>query len=133
MRISIISFLDDPYGFTLDAGRGCTAFGWLSKQIGEEATVYLFMTLVYHQIALIRGGYASTTIDVGNEWARSPNINHIGVWSEFPHGRDFWRDLDSYFPASTPFSDSFKERLLNRIYLPAPPWANDVFNDVPFR
>lgn len=118
MRISITSFLDDPYGFTLAAGRGRTAFEWLSKQIGEEATVHLFMSLVYYQIDLLRRDYARTTISVGNEWAESANINHIGVWSEFPHGRDFWRRLDSYFPSSTPFSASLKEEILNKIYLP---------------
>lgn len=118
MRISLSHFLNDPYGYTLRTGYGRTAFDWLSKQIGEEATVYLFMSLVYRQIDLIRKDYANTTINVGNEWAQSNNINHIGVWSEFPHGREFWRDLDAYFPSTTPFSDSFKERLLNRIYLP---------------
>lgn len=120
MKIHIISFLDDPYGFTLDAGRGRTAFNWLSKQIGEKATVHLFMSLVYHQLDLKRESFSSTIVIVGNDWAQSNNINHIGVWSEFPHGREFWRDLDAYFPSSTPFSDSFKERLLNRIYLPTP-------------
>lgn len=118
MRISLSHFLNDPYGYTLGTGYGRAAFGWLSKQIGEEATVYLFMSLVYHQIALTRSDYANTIIDVGNEWARSSNINHIGIWSEFPHGRDFWRRLDSCFPSSTPFSAPLKEEILNKIYLP---------------
>lgn len=118
MRIDISSFLDDPYGFTLATGRGRTAFNWLSKQIGEKATVHLFMSLVYHQLDLKRESSSSTIVSVGNEWAQSPNINHIGVWSEFPHGRDLWRRLDSYFPSSTPFSAPLKEEILNKIYLP---------------
>lgn len=118
MRISVISFLDDPYGFTLDAGRGRTAFNWLSKQLGEKATVHLFMSLVYHQLDLKRESFSSTFVSVGNEWAQSPNINYIGVWIEFPHGSAFWRDLDSCFPSSTPFSAPLKEEILNKIYLP---------------
>lgn len=147
MEIRVYQFLDDPRGYINKYRGNGTIYPWLVNLLGEDATCKIFTDLVFQAIQKKREDLfvpRPLIVSTSGGWVDTVTVAGICDWGASPQKLIFWEVPHNYHHRGTPLHESDKEWLLDTCYsvsipgfilVPAfttPPWANDVFIDVPF-
>lgn len=148
MEISVGNFLEDPKGYIDRTRDAAPVYPWMTKLLGEHATSKIFSDLAYQDIQSKREHTSINMpriVNTTGAWVRASNVRDVCNWRISPQKPRFWELLHHYKMAGNLLYESDKEWLLDRCYsvnIPGfilvpppspPPWANDIFDDIPFR